>query len=646
MPLTMAQALPLNGTGLRMPSSDTTGAAIRSALLAYWPLSEASGQPRLDRAGGSNLLDNNGVGTAAGKVGSTAAQFVAAGNDFLSCPFTWETSPGDSAYSLFAWVYLDSKADYRMILTRGDGNAEYQLYYDVAADDFDFLIGNGATQRGQVHSTNAGHPATATWYFLVAWYDGAILNISVNNGTANSSARTGAPAAVGDSVRIGRRADGYPFDGRIGPVGIVGRVLTAAERSYLYNNGAGRALVPAQSRRVAFYNGATAPGAAHSIGRALTIPGSTTRFRNVGPALVAVGAGGTWDQTSVSQPWVLYDGGTYKLWYGGSNGSNWKIGHATSSDGVSWAKSGSNPVLSVGAGGQFDETGLLFPVVYKDAEASASKRYKMLYGGLNASGKIKVGYAYSADGVSWTKGAANPVLSPGAGGSWDDEGVIPTALVKSGSTYYLFYDGRGATSYPLDDQVGLATFTDFEGAYSKDPGNPILARRTGDQALAANVAAGATSVQVGSSAGFIAGETVMLVDEVNTHYQQVAISAIPDGTHLTLARPALFTFNTADGCHVVTQARAVYPRSVLLESGLWRMWLAAFQSGITNDRAESSSYATSSSPNSGWALSHTADSPPLPLFGLGLAGSWAARSNENLCVVVDADTGLPITVSA
>ncbi|MEJ2196191.1 MAG: hypothetical protein P8X73_15210, partial [Ignavibacteriaceae bacterium] len=72
------------------------------------------------------------------------------------------------------------------------------------------------------------------------------------------------------------------------------------------------------------------------------------------------GVNGEWDDVLVANPYVIFDGTTYHLWYGGYDGSTGtNIGYATSVDGISWTKyndpattsppyADSDPVLKAG----------------------------------------------------------------------------------------------------------------------------------------------------------------------------------------------------------------------------------------------------------------------------------------------------------
>jgi hypothetical protein len=387
-----------------------------------------------------------------------------------------------------------------------------------------------------------------------------------------------------------------------------------------------------------FYNGGPSLNA-YKIGGGLAYRGSGftgiegTRIAD-NPRL-SPGSGGAWDDEQAKDPFALYDSG-FKMWYAGHDGSNWRIGYATSPDGFAWTKSASNPVIDLGGSGTFDQSGCIFPVVYKDPNADASKRYRMLYSGINTAGKTQIGYAYSANGISWTKGGSNPVLTNGSGGSVDDEAVIVGSLVKDAGVYYLFYEGRGTTVFPTDGQPCLATFTDFEGVYTKSGLNPVLSRRTGNQALASNLSIGGTSVEVASSSVFVVGEVVCLVDTPN-NVQQTSIASIPDSTHVVIDDVARINWTTANGSRLQTILRAIFPRAVIKEGGVWKMWATGYQVGVADAQIESTYYIKSNAPDSGWSFQHD-DSSPLFLPDRGATGKWDSRSSENIVFVLDADT--------
>ena len=175
------------------------------------------------------------------------------------------------------------------------------------------------------------------------------------------------------------------------------------------------------------------------------------------------GSSGEWDDGGFAGQAVLYDSneGIYKIWYGASDGNNFRIGYATSSDGIAWTKyddpsttdppyAESDPVLGLGPG-SFESVWVYFPQVIFDGTT-----YHMWYAGTNGN-TDRVGYATSPDGITWTKDTLhNPVLNLGASGSWDDAGVDPGPVQYDGTTFEMLYSGFDGTVF----QAGYAASTD------------------------------------------------------------------------------------------------------------------------------------------------------------------------------------------
>jgi predicted GH43/DUF377 family glycosyl hydrolase len=127
----------------------------------------------------------------------------------------------------------------------------------------------------------------------------------------------------------------------------------------------------------------------------------------------------------VGEPSVLYDtgAGQYHMWYAalGQVGGvgTYRIGYATSSDGLNWTRN-ADPVFEPGADGSWDAGGVSEPAVIPDPVVG----FHLFYFGFsqgavdqcsNAGGCSftpgALGHAYSADGITWERDA-NPVLSP------------------------------------------------------------------------------------------------------------------------------------------------------------------------------------------------------------------------------------------
>jgi len=220
-------------------------------------------------------------------------------------------------------------------------------------------------------------------------------------------------------------------------------------------------VIPDTSGYRMWYNGnnPSYPGYGWSLGMATSFDGTTWTKSGSNPVL-GVGDPGEWDELFRGIVACMKDGGTYKIWYSGGSAGPWQIGYATSSDGITWNLHGGNPVLPVGAAGSWDEQEVSYPAVIKDGGT-----YKMWYMGCDAGyGTCSIGYATSTDGVTWAKHGGNPVLTSTTG-EWDDGDLWGVAVIKSGDTYEMWYRSN--------DQIGLATSSDGI-AWTKYAGNPVL----------------------------------------------------------------------------------------------------------------------------------------------------------------------------
>ena len=93
----------------------------------------------------------------------------------------------------------------------------------------------------------------------------------------------------------------------------------------------------------------------------------------------------------------------------------------------------------------------------------------MWYGGNNET-EFAIGYATSADGITWTKYANNPVLTKGPSGAWDDGGVWVPTVAKNGTKYHMMYAKQIG---PNEGPVGHAVSNDGI-TWSKDTANPVF----------------------------------------------------------------------------------------------------------------------------------------------------------------------------
>jgi len=201
----------------------------------------------------------------------------------------------------------------------------------------------------------------------------------------------------------------------------------------------------------------------HNLHRAYqTLRGKKTDFSGI---VIHAGDKGAWDSRWMLDPCVLRLGDKYYMWYTGYDGKHLRIGLATSSNGRDWAKHPGNPLLEPGMPGTWDDCHAYNPCVVKVGD----KLY-MWYAGARVKKRkwqIQIGLAMSEDGKSWTKLAANPVLSYEE--IWESNSVFGPCVLKIGSKYYMWYAGG-----EIPRGIGLATSSDGQ-TWVKYASNPVLA---------------------------------------------------------------------------------------------------------------------------------------------------------------------------
>ena len=194
-------------------------------------------------------------------------------------------------------------------------------------------------------------------------------------------------------------------------------------------------------------------------------PDGVNWFKPLSDPLLETGPLGAWDGASVTDPAVLETGSGFQMWYVGLDVVGGRgIGHATSPDGLTWQKHDGNPVL------RSDSTDLYifgFPTVVQDG----SNDYKMWY-----SGGRHIWLATSSDGLNWTKHLDVPALAPGPTGAWDDDWLHAPQVVAGSGGYEMWYTGEGTTN--PEPRIGYA-WSDDGLNWTKSPDNPVLTGTTG-----------------------------------------------------------------------------------------------------------------------------------------------------------------------
>ena len=184
------------------------------------------------------------------------------------------------------------------------------------------------------------------------------------------------------------------------------------------------------------------------------------------PVLQRSGTVPAWDQNGVTLGPLLDEGDHYTMFFRGFDAAfNSSMGRATSPDLRSWQRA-AGAVLSPGTAGAWDAD------IYVGQAMRKGPGYELWYLGDNGAGLAQVGYASSIDGNTWSKSAANPVLRPGSGGSWDNFDIDDFQVLARpwAGDYLMAYTGVNAANLR---QVGIATSPDGI-TWTKHIGNPVL----------------------------------------------------------------------------------------------------------------------------------------------------------------------------
>lgn len=150
-----------------------------------------------------------------------------------------------------------------------------------------------------------------------------------------------------------------------------------------------------------------------------------TGFKKVQQVL-GPGPAGSWESLKVGRPAVLYEGGVFKMWYDGQDGTSRHVGYATSTDGKTFVRHASNPV-------------------FKNAGAVDVKKVGGVYVMLRESGQGTY-WATSKDGIHCWKNRGQ--LFGKSGKPYDAHGqVTPFLQVVSGQVKAVWFGGAKVSTW-------------------------------------------------------------------------------------------------------------------------------------------------------------------------------------------------------
>ena len=185
-----------------------------------------------------------------------------------------------------------------------------------------------------------------------------------------------------------------------------------------------------------------------AIGLAISHDDGKT-FKRIGPGPVL--------SASLHEPCLVGDGfvkvinDVFHMWY--IFGTGWKrfsaeappdrtykIGHAVSSDGIHWRKEEARQIIIDRLGP--DESQALPSVIQIDNIFHMFFCYRQSFDFRNNKSRgYRIGHAYSADLLNWTRDDENPLLEPSPG-EWDSDMLCYPHVFECDSKVYLLYNGN------------------------------------------------------------------------------------------------------------------------------------------------------------------------------------------------------------
>lgn len=149
-----------------------------------------------------------------------------------------------------------------------------------------------------------------------------------------------------------------------------------------------------------------------------------------------------WENNYLAHPEIITVNNEYKLFYTGDSGGAWRIGYATSTNGINWNKYQNNPI--------FIPSLSEVPTVGGSSILYGSGKYIMYYHSNHPPTKFN--YATSTDGNNWTRSIDNPIMTTSSTG-FDRNMIASPMIIKDGNLYKMWYAGSEGGRW----RIGYAT---------------------------------------------------------------------------------------------------------------------------------------------------------------------------------------------
>ena len=166
-----------------------------------------------------------------------------------------------------------------------------------------------------------------------------------------------------------------------------------------------------------------------------------------------------WESGIVLSPSVILHNDTLKMWYTGSTSL-----FNPASIGYAWSLDGINWTkynknpVMKSRTNEWDNSGIAVPIVILDGDS-----LRMWYGSGLSPDNFDIGYAISADGINW-KRFSKPALQRGPDGEWNADILSTGTVIKEDGEYKMWFSGGVGSLNPANQftktSIGYATSQD------------------------------------------------------------------------------------------------------------------------------------------------------------------------------------------
>ncbi|GAA3685571.1 MULTISPECIES: family 43 glycosylhydrolase [Acetobacter] len=170
-------------------------------------------------------------------------------------------------------------------------------------------------------------------------------------------------------------------------------------------------------------------------------------------------------QIEVNRCSVLRHNGQYVMYFTGQSVSGSSIYHATSSDGITWSRTQSDPVLWPEF--SWEKNAVMCPDIILDEQTGT---FRLYYSAGEQYEPDGIGLATSIDGRNWTK-LPNPIFTSVPSHAWERAKVTACNVHHVHDWYYMFYIGFADIHHA---SVCLARSRNGIDNWERHPDNPIL----------------------------------------------------------------------------------------------------------------------------------------------------------------------------